>query len=68
MDRLTRLLLDAQGGDETALRQFIAETQHDVSTLCRYLGDRDNAADLAQETYLRTIASLHRYRAEAGLR
>lgn len=64
MDRLTRLLLDAQGGDEAALRQFIAETQHDVSTLCRYLGDRDNADDLAQDTYARAIASLHRYRAD----
>ncbi len=64
MDRLTRLLLDAQGGDEPALRQFIAETQHDVSTLCRYLGDRDNADDLAQDTYARAIASLHRYRAD----
>jgi RNA polymerase sigma-70 factor, ECF subfamily len=64
MDRLTRLLLDAQGGDEPALRQFVAETQHDVSTLCRYLGDRDNADDLAQETYARAITSLHRYRAD----
>ena len=64
VDRLTRLLLDAQGGDEAALRQFIAETQHDVSTLCRYLGDRDNADDLAQDTYARAIASLHRYRAD----
>lgn len=64
MDRLTRLLLDAQGGDESALRQFIAETQHDVRILCRYLGDRDNADDLAQETYARSIASLHRYRAD----
>ncbi len=64
MDRLTRLLLDAQGGDESALRQFIAETQHDVSTLCRYLGDRDNADDLAQDTYARAIASLHRFRAD----
>src|SRR5680860_1279674 len=64
MDRLTRLLLDAQGGDELALRQFIAETQHDVSTLCRYMGDRDNADDLAQDTYARAIASLHRFRAD----
>ena len=64
MDRLTRLLLDAQQGDRVALRQFVAETQHDVATLCRYLGDRDNADDLAQETYERAIASLHRYRAD----
>lgn len=64
MDRLTRLLIDAQQGDRRALRQFVAETQHDVAVLCRYLGDRDNSDDLAQETYERAIASLHRYRAE----
>lgn len=64
MDRLTHLLLSAQQGDEAALRQFVAETQHDVRTMCRYLGDRDNADDLAQETYARAISSLHRYRAD----
>jgi len=64
MDRLTRLLLDAQQGDRAALRQFVAETHHDVATLCRYLGDRDNSDDLAQETYERAISSLHRFRAE----
>lgn len=64
MDRLTRLLLDAQRGDERALRQFVAETQHDVTTMCRYLGDPDNHEDLAQEAYERALASLHRYRAD----
>lgn len=63
MDRLTRLLLDAQAGDRDALEQFVAETHHDVVTLCRYLGDADNADDLAQETYERALGSLHRYRA-----
>jgi RNA polymerase sigma-70 factor (ECF subfamily) len=68
MDRLTRLLLDAQQGDRQALRQFIAETQNDVVTLCRHLGDRDNSDDLAQETYERAIESLHRFRAEGPAR
>jgi RNA polymerase sigma-70 factor (ECF subfamily) len=63
MDRLTRLLLDAQDGDRVALEQFVAETHRDVLDMCRYLGDRDNADDLAQETYQRAVASLHRYRA-----
>ena len=63
MDQLTRLLLDAQRGDREALERFVVETQHDVTALCRYLGDRDNADDLAQEAYQRAFASLHRYRA-----
>jgi RNA polymerase sigma-70 factor (ECF subfamily) len=63
MDRLTRLLLDAQQGDREALEQFVAETHRDVLDLCRYLGDRDNSDDLAQETYQRAVASLHRFRA-----
>ena len=68
MDRLTRLLLDAQAGDRDALERFVAETHHDVIDLCRYLGDRDNADDLAQETYQRAVASLHRYRASGPAR
>lgn len=63
MDPLTRLLLDAQRGDREALERFVAATQHDVMALCRYLGDADNADDLAQEAYQRAFASLHRFRA-----
>lgn len=63
MDHLTRTLLDAQRGDRLALDRFIRETQHDVLSLCRYLGDPDSAEDLAQETYQRALASLHRFRA-----
>jgi len=64
MDPLTRLLLDAQAGDRDALDRFVALTYRDVHDLCRYLGDRDNTDDLAQETYQRAVQSLHRYRAE----
>ena len=63
MDQLTRLLLDAQRGDRDALERFVAATQYDVMALCRYLGDADNADDLAQEAYQRAFASLHRFRA-----
>ena len=68
MDRLTRLLLEAQDGDRAALEQFVAETHRDVLDMCRYLGDRDNADDLAQETYRRAVASLHRFRADGPAR
>jgi RNA polymerase sigma-70 factor (ECF subfamily) len=68
MDTLTRLLLDARDGDRAALERFVAETERDVRQLCRHLGDRDDADDLAQETYRRAVASLHRYRAEGPAR
>jgi RNA polymerase sigma-70 factor (ECF subfamily) len=32
--------------------------------MCTHLGDPDSAEDLAQESYERAIASLHRYRAD----
>lgn len=63
MDALTRTLLDAQGGDRAALERFVHATQHDVASLCRYLGDPDSADDLVQETYQRAFMSLHRFRA-----
>jgi RNA polymerase sigma-70 factor (ECF subfamily) len=63
MDHVTSLLLAAQRGDHDALEQFVAATQHDVLAVCRYLGDPDTAHDLAQETYARAFAGLHRYRA-----
>ena len=63
MDALTRTLLDAQAGDQAALERFVRATQHDVGTLCRYLGDADSADDLVQETYQRAFLALHRFRA-----
>lgn len=68
MDHLTNLLIAARGGDRRALERFIAETQPDVWRLCRYLGDREVADDLAQEAYERAISSIHRYRAEGPAR
>lgn len=68
MDRLTNLLLAARDGDRDSLDRFIAETQADVWRLCRYLGDAQQADDLAQETYERAISSVHRYRADGPAR
>ena len=68
MDHLTRLLLNAQHGDAGALDRFIGETQGEVWRLCRYLGDADDADDLAQETFERAISSLHRFRADGSAR
>ncbi len=68
MDHLTNLLIAARGGDRDALERFVAESQADVWRICRYLGDRAVADDLAQETYERALRSLHRYRSEGSAR
>lgn len=67
-DHVTELLLAAQRGDAGALERFVSLTHRDVLTLCRYLGDADNADDLAQQTYERAMKSLHRYRATGPAR
>ena len=68
MDRLTKLLVQAQSGDRDALESFIAASQSDVWRLCRHLGDTRDADDLTQETYERAIGSLHRFRADGPAR
>jgi RNA polymerase sigma-70 factor, ECF subfamily len=68
MDPLTTLLIDAQRGDHDAMERFVVETRRDVEAVCRYLGDPDTADDLAQETYARAFASLHRFRATGPAR
>lgn len=68
VDHLTRLLLAARDGDRRALERFVGETQADVWRLCHYLGDARHADDLAQETYERAVASVHRFRAEGSAR
>ncbi len=67
-DRMTALALAARDGDSTALAEFITISQGDVWRLCAYLGHRDEADDLAQETFERAIGSLHRFHGEAGAR
>lgn len=68
MDDLTRLALAGGAGDPQALASFVRRTQPEVWRLCRYLGDRDAADDLTQETYLRALAALPRFRGESSAR
>lgn len=68
MDPLTRLALDAAAGDRDALSGFVRASQADVWRLCAHLGGWDRADDLTQETYLRALPALDRFRAEAGAR
>jgi RNA polymerase sigma-70 factor, ECF subfamily len=60
-DEVTEVALRARRGDTAAATAFVRATQTDVWRLCAHLGSRASAEDLAQETYARAFASLHRF-------
>lgn len=68
MDELTSLARAAGRGDRDALARFVRETQGDVWRLCAYLVDPAAADDLTQDTYLRAIPGLRKFRADAPVR
>ncbi|MFD2090641.1 sigma-70 family RNA polymerase sigma factor [Blastococcus deserti] len=68
MDELARTAADAAGGDPLAAAALVRATQSDVWRLCAALGDRNDADDLAQETYLRAFGSLHRFENRSSVR
>lgn len=63
---LTRTALAAAGGDRAALTRFIRATQKDVWRFIVHLGHPESADDLTQETYLRAMKTIHRFRADAS--
>jgi RNA polymerase sigma-70 factor (ECF subfamily) len=67
-DEITAAALRARRGDRAAATAFVHATQSDVWRLCVNLGSRSNAADLAQETYARAFASLHRFAGRSSAR
>ena len=58
---ITEAALHARRGDAVSAAAFVRATQADVWRLCAHLSSRDSADDLAQETYARAFASLHRF-------
>ena len=68
MDELTQLLRQAGQGDRLALHAFVRRTQVDVWRFCAHLVDRATADDLTQETYVRAMGSVARFRADASAR
>jgi RNA polymerase sigma-70 factor (ECF subfamily) len=68
MDELTPLARAAARGDHAALAALVQRTQEDVWRLCAHLVDPASADDLAQETYLRAIPALGKFRGDAPLR
>ena len=68
MDELTSLARAAGRGDHDALARFVRQTQGDVWRFCAHLVDLAAADDLTQETYLRAIPALGRFRGDAPVR
>jgi RNA polymerase sigma-70 factor (ECF subfamily) len=68
VDELTSLARAAGRGDRDALARFVHQTQGDVWRFCAHLVDPGAADDLVQETYLRAIPALRRFRGDAPVR
>jgi RNA polymerase sigma-70 factor, ECF subfamily len=57
-EQITALALSAGAGDRGALVDFIRATQRDIYRFLTHIGERGEAEDLTQETYLRALRSL----------
>ena len=68
MDETTRLALAAGSGTRGAAEEFVRRAYPDVVRLCGALVDRDSAGDLAQETFLRALKALRRFRGDSSAR
>jgi RNA polymerase sigma-70 factor (ECF subfamily) len=55
-------------GDDVAVGELVRLTQPAVWQVCAALGSPGEVEDLVQETYLRALGSLARYRADAPVR
>jgi RNA polymerase sigma-70 factor, ECF subfamily len=68
VDPLTRLALDAARGDASACDAVVRAAYVDVRQLCATLVDRQSADDLAQESFVRAVRALPRFRADSSAR
>jgi RNA polymerase sigma-70 factor, ECF subfamily len=67
--RITGWALAARGGDADAVDRFIRALHCDVLRYVAYLSaDPQSADDLAQETFLRALGSLHRFEGRSSAR
>lgn len=67
-DSTTTLALLAGSGDRDALAELIRTTQSEVWRFVSQLGGPGPADDLTQETYLRMLGALPRFRGESSAR
>lgn len=66
--KVTAKALEARAGHRPALGEFIRLTQADVWRFLAHLAGREAADDLTQETYLRAMDALPRFRGESTAR
>jgi len=60
-----QLVARARAGDERAFRTLLEKYERAVFSIClRMVRNRDEAADLAQESFIKTFGSLDRYNPE----
>jgi RNA polymerase sigma-70 factor (ECF subfamily) len=64
-DDLLPLLEAAREGDDVAVRELVRRTQPMVWRLCHSLGSPGEEEDLVQETFLRALRAIERYRGDA---
>jgi RNA polymerase sigma-70 factor, ECF subfamily len=68
VDEVTELAFAARDGDREALSLFIRRTWPDVARLVTAVAGSDLAEDVAQDTYIRALRALPRYRGESSAR
>jgi RNA polymerase sigma-70 factor (ECF subfamily) len=62
------LAVRAAGGENAAWREIYTATQDRVFALLSFhIGNRDEALDVLQDTYLAVVQGIHRYRGEGSL-
>ncbi len=67
MEVPVELVESAKEGDEKAIEELVRRTQIDVYTLAyRLVGNEEDARDVVQETYIRVIRNIRRFRGEAA--
>ncbi|PTM99735.1 sigma-70 family RNA polymerase sigma factor [Streptomyces sp. VMFN-G11Ma] len=68
-ESMTAWALAARGGDPDAVAQFVIALQRDVQRYVAHLcGDPQAVEDLAQDTFLRALGSLHRFEGRSSAR
>ncbi|WP_330281619.1 sigma-70 family RNA polymerase sigma factor [Streptomyces sp. NBC_00588] len=68
-ESVTAWALAARSGDPDAVEQFVIALQRDVQRYVAHLcGDPQAVEDLAQDTFLRALGSLHRFEGRSSAR